>query len=108
MNTIYMNWQKFLFELNLLCCPALSPQMLGTKLSAPETLKTSVAQSPLAFGCPMLNDIKSKLQNKIKPQKMKYLIHLNVSEKNLPNLGDVLGLFQKRLVQFDGEGTGRR
>jgi hypothetical protein len=31
-----------------------------------------------------------------------------VKKKNLPNLGDVLGLFQKRLVQFDGEGTGRR
>jgi hypothetical protein len=43
----------------LLCCPVLSPQMVGTILDTPPTWKVSV-QVP-AIGWEVVNDTKSKL-----------------------------------------------
>lgn len=50
---------------NLLCCPPLSPQMVGILLVVPPTWKKSTLQTVSALGWDMENDIKSNLRFKV-------------------------------------------
>ena len=51
------------YEMFLLCCPLLSPQMIGTLLVAPLILNVSVLQTVSRFGWAMLNEAKSNLKS---------------------------------------------
>jgi hypothetical protein len=64
--TEHLGQQKFqkLCKSFLLCCPLLSPQIVGATVADPKTSNVSI-QVP-SVGCAVVNETKSKLKNKWK------------------------------------------